>query len=439
MPLDHNLSSRFDVAQPDSGRDLLENKIFNAAALVFFLVSIATTALAAFYESTLWIRLSLSLLSLVFLYIFYNAYYNGRYVLSIKIFALLTLAFNDVAWCWSISSTYTANYFFVLIIVVNLTILKVKDHFGFMVITLINVVVVQYLAYTFPDQILTNPELIETLQFPFPGFYRLMSLVILIAVILNYFKKSYKRERAESKLKSRLLINNNEALRHRNEHLESMARMVSHNLRSPMAGLKMIMNLFDRMETQKEKAELLENFKTGSQTMFDMVDDFSEILMDYRELVKDLETLNLEQSLAAVKKQLAPQIKESKATISADFSEFPEIVYSRLFLESIFLNMISNSIKYARPGVAPIIKITSYEDDGLVMLSFSDNGIGIDLERHGKDVFKMYKTFHNKKNVDSKGVGLFITKNQVEIMGGKIDIDSTPGQGSQFFIELYRL
>ena len=101
--------------------------------------------------------------------------------------------------------------------------------------------------------------------------------------------------------------------------------------------------------------------------------------------------------------------------------------------------MISNAIKYAKPGVAPVIEISSYEDDGLVMLSFSDNGIGIDLDRYGKDIFKMYKTFHGKKDIDSKGVGLFITKNQVEIMGGKIDIDSSLGNGTQFYIELYRL
>src|SRR5690606_40144621 len=134
-------------------------------------------------------------------------------------------------------------------------------------------------------------------------YFRLMSLIIIVAAVLNYFKRSYEKERRNSAMKSRQLMNNNEALRHRNEHLESMARMVSHNLRSPMAGLKMIRALYDRMETPEEKAELLKNFKEGSQVMFDMVDDFSEILMDYRELVKELETLQLEQSLAIVKKQ----------------------------------------------------------------------------------------------------------------------------------------
>lgn len=419
--------------------DQLESRIFNAAALISFLVSLFTTGLASFQPTPLWVRLSLSTLSLVFLFIFYNSQYKDRYVFSSKVFVLLTLLFNDVAWCWSISSTYSANYFFVLIIVVNLTILKVKDHLGFMIITVINVIAVQYLAYSFPEYILTKPELIKELKFPFQGFYRLTSLVVLIAVVLNYFKRNYERERENSAIKSRQLINNNAALRHRNEHLESMARMVSHNLRSPMAGLKMIMQFLDRVKTPEEKAELMQNFKQGSQVMFDMVDDFAEILMDFKELVKDLENIHLEQTLKNVEKQLASQIKQNNAQISADFAPYPEVTYSRLFLESIFLNMISNAIKYRKDGVDPKIHISSYLEDNKVMLCFKDNGIGMDLEQVGDRLFKMYKTFHNKEGVDSKGVGLFITKNQVEIMGGKIDVESEPEVGTTFLIELYRL
>lgn len=418
--------------------DLLESRIFYTASLVFFLLSSVITAMASFQESPLWVRITLSILSLIFLAIFYNAQYKERQLFSTRVFALLTVAFNDVAWCWSISSTPAAYYFFILIIVLDLTILKVKDHLPFMVIAVLNHTGIEYLAYRYPEQILTRPELLENIVFPFPEHYRLTSLSILLYLVLTFFKMNYERERANSQLKSRQLINNNAALRHRNEHLESMARMVSHNLRSPMAGLKMIMQLFDRVETPEEKIELLENFKEGSQVMFDMVDDFSEILMDYRELVKDLETLKLSVVLETVKKQLAAQIKDSNVSIHSDF-RCTEVVYSKLFLESIFLNMISNSIKYAKDGVPAKIEISSYMDDNRVMLSFADNGIGIDLLKHSDKIFKMYKTFHNKESADSKGIGLFITKNQVEIMGGKIEIESQLEKGTKFLIELYRL
>lgn len=439
MPLSQNLSSRFNLPDTGSGKTELETRIFNAAALVFFLLSTTLTAVAIFQNPPIWVKLSLSFLSLIFLFIFYNAKYRRRSVFSIRIFVLLTLVLNDVAWCWSISSSYTANYLFVLIIVLNLTILKVRDHIGFMIIAVLNVIAIQYLGYRFPEEVLTNPELFENLKFPFPGFYRMISLVILIAIVLNYFKRSYEREREGSTLKSRQLTNNNAALRHRNEHLESMARMVSHNLRSPMAGLKMIVKLFDRVETAEEKTELMRNFKEGSEVMFNMIDDFSAILMDYRELVKELELIDLGDALANVKKQLAQQVAESDASIKANFKAYPHVKYSRTFLESVILNLVSNAIKYNKEGQKPQILITSYLEGNKVMLCFRDKGIGIDLDRHADKVFKMYKTFHDKEEVDSKGVGLFITKNQVEIMGGKISVDSVEGEGTTFYVELYRL
>lgn len=68
------------------------------------------------------------------------------------------------------------------------------------------------------------------------------------------------------------------------------------------------------------------------------------------------------------------------------------------------------------------------------MLNFQDNGLGIDLEKHGEKLFGMYKTFH--QHPDSRGVGLFITRNQVESMGGKIEVSSTVNVGTTFSIHL---
>ncbi len=193
------------------------------------------------------------------------------------------------------------------------------------------------------------------------------------------------------------------------------------------------------MDTAEKKEDLMENFKEGATVLFDMVDDLSMIMMDYRELIKEMENISLEKSLVVVKKQLNQQILESGATIVHDFSEYPTINYSRYFLESIYLNLISNAIKYRNEGIPPVISLKSYVEDGRVMLRVSDNGIGIDLEENGRKLFQMYKTFHNKEGVDSRGIGLFITKNQVEMIGGKITVQSEVGQGTSFYLELYRL
>ena len=74
------------------------------------------------------------------------------------------------------------------------------------------------------------------------------------------------------------------------------------------------------------------------------------------------------------------------------------------------------------------------EEDGRVFFTVSDNGLGIDMEKHGDKLFGMYKTFHGNEN--SKGIGLFITKNQIESMGGSIEAESEPGKGTTFKINL---
>ncbi|HZJ20457.1 MAG TPA: ATP-binding protein [Pricia sp.] len=100
------------------------------------------------------------------------------------------------------------------------------------------------------------------------------------------------------------------------------------------------------------------------------------------------------------------------------------------YLDSIFLNLFTNSIKYSSPERTPVIKIVSAQIKDKTVLTFSDNGLGIDLKRHGDKLFGMYKTFH--RNKDAKGIGLFITKNQIEAMNGCIEVESTVDVGTTF-------
>ena len=97
-------------------------------------------------------------------------------------------------------------------------------------------------------------------------------------------------------------------------------------------------------------------------------------------------------------------------------------------------NLISNAIRYSDPHKQLIININLIEEGTTKFLEISDNGIGIDLTRNGNKIFGMYKTFTNHK--DSKGIGLFITKNQIEAMGGYITIESELNQGTTFKIKI---
>ncbi len=201
----------------------------------------------------------------------------------------------------------------------------------------------------------------------------------------------------------------------------------------------MLLNLYERMETPDQKEDIVQNLNEGAFQLFDMVEDLSAIMLDYKELNKEKEPIELREVAETVLTQLSGQIRSTKAEIELDFREYQDVIYSKTYLESIFLNLISNALKYRSPDRKPKIKVRSYLDKGKVMISICDNGLGLDLSQHREQLFKMYKTFHRDSGADSKGIGLFITKNQVEMMGGKITVESQPDVGTTFYVELYRV
>ena len=130
---------------------------------------------------------------------------------------------------------------------------------------------------------------------------------------------------------------------------------------------------------------------------------------------------------------IGQMISISGAKINASFEEFEEINYIPAYLESILLNLVTNAIKYKHPDRDPVIGIRSYIEDEKKFLQISDNGRGIDMKLFKDKIFGMYKTFHYNK--DAVGIGLFITKNQVESLNGKITVESEVDEGTTFTIE----
>jgi signal transduction histidine kinase len=96
------------------------------------------------------------------------------------------------------------------------------------------------------------------------------------------------------------------------------------------------------------------------------------------------------------------------------------------------MNFFTNVIKYRSPDRPPVIKLRVSSEEHYTVLSIEDNGLGIDLERHRDKLFGMYKTFH--ENQDARGIGLYIVKNQIEAMNGKITVQSKVGVGTVFKI-----
>jgi signal transduction histidine kinase len=102
------------------------------------------------------------------------------------------------------------------------------------------------------------------------------------------------------------------------------------------------------------------------------------------------------------------------------------------YLDSILMNFITNAVKFRDPKREPEIRISTSVNEDYTILRIADNGLGIDLKKHGSKLFGMYKTFH--ENAEARGIGLYITKNQVEAMEGKITTTSKVGKGTTFNI-----
>lgn len=221
----------------------------------------------------------------------------------------------------------------------------------------------------------------------------------------------------------------------RNKALEQFAHIVSHNLRSPVAnilGLTHLINLSAQNEEDRRKC--FEGLTLSAKRLDEIIMDLNKILNVKRGILEEKEHVNLNIMIENIKESIGMLIDEEGVIIDADFSEVESMFTVKNYMHSIFYNLISNSIKYKRPGIRPIISATSERVDDKIILTFRDNGSGIDMAKHKDSVFGLYKRFH--LNSDGKGMGLFMIKTQVESLGGKITLNSEVNRGTTIRIEL---
>ncbi|MGV3594503.1 MAG: sensor histidine kinase [Sediminibacterium sp.] len=221
-------------------------------------------------------------------------------------------------------------------------------------------------------------------------------------------------------------------LQKKNQQLLNFAHITSHNLRSPVSNLNSLLWLYKESETSEEKALLFEKFETVIHNLSETLNELVDALKIQEDTDKKREVLLFEEVFKKVKESMVGKILETEAVVSYNFTKAPTIEYPRLYLESILQNLLSNSLKYKSPNRTPVIHVETLFQNGILTLKFSDNGMGIDLKRHADKLFGLNKTFH--KHAEAKGVGLFITKTQVEAMGGSITADSEVNKGSVFTI-----
>jgi PAS domain S-box-containing protein len=223
-----------------------------------------------------------------------------------------------------------------------------------------------------------------------------------------------------------------EDLKRKNEQLEEFTQIVSHNLRSPVGNILTLLSFFEGTEAEDEKAEYLKLLKESGVITLNTLHELNEVLKIKQNKNIEKQQLVFNTVFLHVKAMVSARITETGAEIYADFSAAPMIEYPRIYLESVLLNLLSNALKYIYPGRPPVIYFKTYTESGNTFLQVTDNGLGINLERYGHQIFKLRKTFH--RHPESRGIGLFMIKNQIEAMGGDITISSRENEGTTFNI-----
>ena len=217
-----------------------------------------------------------------------------------------------------------------------------------------------------------------------------------------------------------------------NKKLLNFAHIVSHNLRSNSSNISMLSGMLLSEAAKGRTDEFMGMIQKSSEKLEETLNQLNEIIKIQATSKSDLTQIRVRPVLDDVCESINAIIKASKAKISVQIKEDLKVWGIKPYLASIFLNLLTNSIKYRNPDKGLNIKIKAKVLENQTILSFNDNGLGIDLKRHGKNLFGMYKTFHAHK--DAKGIGLFISKNQMEAMNGKIEVASQVSKGSSFYL-----
>lgn len=280
----------------------------------------------------------------------------------------------------------------------------------------------------------------------------LINALVILAIFCMSFLET-KSENAEGKyLKSLELMNNRLVLKRaelqnknnalatiqnklevRNAQLLEYNNIVAHNLRAPTTSVSALVSMLMESKNYEEAKGYFPKLHKITHAINTLVDDllvYVRILNDDDQVV--LENLELEPLILATLDLYLETLDKETIEVRTDLGEWKEIKFSKIYLQSIIQNLISNAIKYRDPNKKSVIGIRTLWENNKKVLVIEDNGIGVDLNRYGRDIFKLYKRFH--RGLSGKGMGLFLVKTQLESLNASIEVFSELGKVTMFKI-----
>lgn len=218
----------------------------------------------------------------------------------------------------------------------------------------------------------------------------------------------------------------------REQRLVNLFQTVFHNLRTHTGNIRILSDMARSEQHPDEREMALIHLGVVAEDLGKTIDDMARIAFVCNGTEIEQEDLLLKDFIDKMDFVFNSYGRPAQVKIVNRVPREVSVHCNRAYLESILLNLCANAIRYAHPDRFPEIVFGWSEVDHNKVLSVADNGLGIDLQRHSQALFGLYKTFH--QHVDGGGLGLYITKFQVEAMGGQIHVESEVDRGTTFYI-----
>lgn len=245
-------------------------------------------------------------------------------------------------------------------------------------------------------------------------------LVFAIAKVITH-KKKQEEDR-------NLLLSN---LTKVNHNLQQLTYTTSHDLRIPVGNLLSVFSMMDTSKIEDEETlEFIEILKLSTRNLKETLNNYVDSLAEKNALHVHVEELSVDDCLKWALHSLRSLMLDSKASVDIELLAFSHIKFNKAYLESVFLNLITNSIKYCDPYKTPVISVKTQITNGIKQIVFADEGIGFDMDKVKDKIFGLNQKFNSQ--ADSKGIGLYLVYNHITSLGGKIAVDSKPNEGAKF-------
>lgn len=222
----------------------------------------------------------------------------------------------------------------------------------------------------------------------------------------------------------------------RNDRLHNFSNVLSHNIRSHTSNIMSLVKLIQMHPLPDGAVKFFEVLDRSVHNLDETIRNLNTTISSNIDPRVDKEEIDLTKLLSKIRESLSVDIDEANVTLDCRCEECSILWADKALLESIVTNLITNAIKYRSKNRVPIVRIESELNERAYVLRFSDNGQGIDLTRHGNDIFGMFKTFNSEGK--GQGIGLYLTRNQVDMMGGSITVESALDVGTTFTVKLPR-